>query len=82
MRLFLLFLYVCASGSFVWFIFLVEDIIPSSTGKFAMFLVQGIKRMHGACYHNDTTMKIILIFILQLHNLAITINDQHRNLDP
>jgi hypothetical protein len=27
-------------------------------------------------------MKIILIFIFQLHNLAITINDQHRNIDP
>ena len=59
MRLFLLFLYVCASGSFVWFIFLVEDIIPSSTGKFAMFLVQGIKRIHGACYHrNAPSLKI------------------------
>jgi hypothetical protein len=32
--------------------------------------------------YNDTTMKIILIFIFQLHNIAITINDQHRNIDP
>ena len=53
MRLFLLFLYVCASGSFVWFIVLVEDIIPSSTGKLAMFLVEGLKHIHGACYHRN-----------------------------
>jgi hypothetical protein len=26
-------------------------------------------------------MEIIFIFILQLHNLAIMINDQHRNID-
>ncbi|VDI67667.1 Hypothetical predicted protein [Mytilus galloprovincialis] len=41
MRLFLLFLYICASGCFVWFIFLVEGVIQSSTIMLYTSIIMG-----------------------------------------
>ncbi|XP_063413837.1 solute carrier family 49 member 4 homolog [Mytilus trossulus] len=41
MRLFLLFLYICASGCFVWFIFLVEGVIQSSTVMLYTSIIMG-----------------------------------------
>ncbi|XP_052103188.1 solute carrier family 49 member 4-like [Mytilus californianus] len=41
MRLLLLFLYICASGCFVWFIFLVEGVIHSSTFMLYASIIMG-----------------------------------------